>query len=401
MTTIVALSDVAEVKLGRQRSPKDHNGDQMRPYVRAANIGWSGWKLDDVKAMNFSDAEMRIYRLEPGDLLLGEASGSAAEVGKPALWEGQIPDCAFQNTLIRVRPGDAADSRYLLHYFGHCAASGKFASSSRGVGIFHLGRKALAEWPVPLPPIEEQRRIAAVLDAADALRAKRRQALAKLDTLTQAIFIDMFGDPVLNSHGWPVVHLGDVLARIDSGKSPVCHDRPAEPGEWGVLKAGAVTYCVFDDGQHKALPAGAPISQQLEVHSGDVLFSRKNTRDLVAACAYVHETRPGLLLSDLIFRLVVAEGAGVEPMFLQQLLIQPRQRSQVQRLAGGSAGSMPNISKVKLRTVTICRPPLALQEEFARRAQAVVANQRLANCSSSSLDELFLSLQQRAFRGEL
>lgn len=196
MIPTVQLDEIAEVKLGRQRSPKDHHGDQMRPYVRAANVGWSGWKLDDVKSMNFTDAEMDVYRLEPGDLLLGEASGSAAEVGKPALWQGEIENCAFQNTLIRVRPR-GADSRYLLHYFSHCASTGAFARSSRGVGIFHLGRKALAEWQVPLPPIEEQRRIAAVLDAADALRAKRRNALAKLGILTHAIFVDL-----LDQNGW-------------------------------------------------------------------------------------------------------------------------------------------------------------------------------------------------------
>lgn len=60
----------------------------MRPYVRAANVGWSGLKLDDVKEMNFTDAEMDTYRLMAGDLLLGEASGSATEVGKPAIWNG-------------------------------------------------------------------------------------------------------------------------------------------------------------------------------------------------------------------------------------------------------------------------------------------------------------------------
>ena len=204
----VQLDEIAEVKLGRQRSPKDHRGEQMRPYVRAANVGWTGWKLDDVKTMNFTDAEMETYRLQPGDLLLGEASGSATEVGKPALWQGEIEDCAFQNTLIRVRPRDA-DPRYLLHYFGHCAATGAFARAARGVGIFHLGRTALAEWRVPLPSIDQQRRIATVLDAANALRAKRRRTIAKLDALTQAVFIDMFGYPRWNPMGWNVVPLGE------------------------------------------------------------------------------------------------------------------------------------------------------------------------------------------------
>jgi len=97
----------------------------MRPYVRAANVSWSGLRLDDVKTMNFTDSEMDTYRLQPGDLLLGEASGSPREVGKPVLWRGEIADCAFQNTLIRVRP-KGPDPEYLLHYFRHQALSGKF-----------------------------------------------------------------------------------------------------------------------------------------------------------------------------------------------------------------------------------------------------------------------------------
>jgi type I restriction enzyme S subunit len=167
---VARLDSIAEVRLGRQRSPKDHDGPQMRPYMRAANVGWEGWKLDDVKYMNFTDAEMSVYRLRQGDLLLGEASGSATEVGKPAIWDDAIEDCAFQNTLIRVRPRKA-EPRYLLHYFKFLAGTGKFAARSRGVGINHLGSEALASWAVPVPPIEEQRRIAAILDKADELRA--------------------------------------------------------------------------------------------------------------------------------------------------------------------------------------------------------------------------------------
>lgn len=158
------LSDIADVRLGRQRSPKNHSGTQMRPYLRAANVDWSGLKLDDVKQMNFTDAEMDVYRLEPGDILLGEASGSPGEVGKPGIWTGQFEDCAFQNTLLRVR-SKGPDPRYLLHFFRHLARSGAFASESRGVGIHHIGRAKLAAWQVPIPPIEEQRRIVDLLEA--------------------------------------------------------------------------------------------------------------------------------------------------------------------------------------------------------------------------------------------
>ena len=97
------LADVADVRLGRQRSPKNHVGARMRPYVRAANIRWSGLDLTDVKEMNFSESESEIYELRRGDVLVAEASGSVSEVGKPAIWRDEIPGCCFQNTIIRVR----------------------------------------------------------------------------------------------------------------------------------------------------------------------------------------------------------------------------------------------------------------------------------------------------------
>lgn len=139
--TMARLTEIAEVRLGRQRSPKNHHGDQMRPYLRAANVTWNGLDLSDVNAMNFTDSEMDVYGLKPGDLVLSEASGSAGEVGKPALWSGEIPDCAFQNTLIRVRPREI-EPRYLLHYFRAQALLGRFVPESRGVGINHLGPQA-------------------------------------------------------------------------------------------------------------------------------------------------------------------------------------------------------------------------------------------------------------------
>ena len=89
------IGDVADVQLGRQRSPQHHTGEQMRPYLRSANVTWNGISLDDVNEMNFDDADFKKYRLEPGDLLLNEASGSPNEVGKPALWDGEISDCCF------------------------------------------------------------------------------------------------------------------------------------------------------------------------------------------------------------------------------------------------------------------------------------------------------------------
>ena len=154
----VPLSEIAEVRLGRQRSPKRAVGPNMRPYMRAANVTWNGISLHDVKQMDFTLAEFETYALRRGDLLLSEASGSASEVGKPAVWNEEVPDCCFQNTLIRVRAPEALVPFLHLHFYKD-ALTGEFARAARGVGIHHLGAKKLSEWQIHLPPVDEQRRI--------------------------------------------------------------------------------------------------------------------------------------------------------------------------------------------------------------------------------------------------
>ena len=183
----------------------------MRRYLRAANVGWAGLLLNDVKSMNFTDAEMDTFRLEPGDILLNEASGSPNEVGKPAIWNGELEDCAFQNTLLRVRSGPSVDPQYLLHYFRHQAATAAFARGSRGVGINHLGREALASWPVPLPSVDEQHRIAAVLDRADSLRSIRGEVIERFTDLSESIHQRMSLKSTIT------VKLGD-LCEVKGGK---------------------------------------------------------------------------------------------------------------------------------------------------------------------------------------
>ena len=189
------IGDVADVQLGRQRSPQYHTGEQMRPYLRSANVTWNGISLDDVKAMNFDDADFEKYRLEPGDLLLNEASGSPNEVGKPTLWDGEISDCCFQNTLLRLRPhGVILD--YLYWYCYASALSGRFGEAGRGVNIRHLGKQGLAQFPIPVPPRHEQamiaERIRAAVERAESLRRSLREAIARVAALRRSVLAEAF-----------------------------------------------------------------------------------------------------------------------------------------------------------------------------------------------------------------
>jgi type I restriction enzyme S subunit len=151
----VRLDAIAEVRLGRQRSPRNHTGDRMRPYLRAANVDWDTLRLDDMKEMNFTESEEATYRLDKDDILLTEASGSPAEVGKSVLYRGSPAGVCFQNTLLRVRC-HGANPEFVQKYLLAEALTGRFMPKSRGVGINHLGRARLAALEVDLPSASAQ-----------------------------------------------------------------------------------------------------------------------------------------------------------------------------------------------------------------------------------------------------
>jgi type I restriction enzyme S subunit len=190
------VSEIANVQLGRQRSPKDHNGPWMTPYLRAANITWDGFALADVNSMNFDPSERERFALKVGDILLNEASGSASEVGKSAIWRGEILDCCFQNTLLRVRTIPSLQRWILLHFLAD-AKSGRFSRSSKGVGIHHLSANTLSAHIIRIPPPEQQIRIVAEVDrrfsVLDQVESTVTASLARCGKLRQAILKRAFG----------------------------------------------------------------------------------------------------------------------------------------------------------------------------------------------------------------
>lgn len=216
------IGEVAQVQLGRQRSPQHHSGPQMRPYLRSANVTWEGICLDDVKQMNFDDADFETYKLEPGDLLLNEASGSPGEVGKPAIWNGEIEGCCFQNTLLRLRSAEV-DIRYLYWHCYASALSGRFGDAGRGVNIRHLGKGGLAQFPIPVAPRDQQVQIAAQLDQhleqTKRLERTANEVLNRVAALRQAVLSQAFSGRLVpqDPNDEPASAL---LGRIDASRRP-------------------------------------------------------------------------------------------------------------------------------------------------------------------------------------
>jgi type I restriction enzyme, S subunit len=142
---------------------------------------------------------------------------------------------------------------------------------------------------------------------------------------------------------------------IEAGISPQCPNRPSSPLEWGVLKLSSISWGEFQPDENKVLPAGFEPDPRLEVRIGDVLISRGNVPALVGRTAYVWQTRPRLILSDITLRLVPNKSL-VEPRFLNLVLGSDSCRRQIVRWATGSSLSMVTISRKTLRKVIVPQP---------------------------------------------
>lgn len=192
----LTAESVGIVQLGRQRSPKNRSKDYPTKYIRAANITEQGLDLDDVLDMDFLPHELSAYRLEKGDLVLSEASGSAAQVGKPAIWDNQIPNCCFQNTVIRHQPYCRDYAVYLLWLYRFFYVSGKFAQVAGGVGINHLSAFKFAQIALPLCSLAEQQEIVRLLEERfAAIKQQEREidlALNQAEMLRQSILKKAF-----------------------------------------------------------------------------------------------------------------------------------------------------------------------------------------------------------------
>ncbi len=207
-----STEQLGHVQLGRQRSPKNRSKDYPVKYIRAANITERGLGLEDVLDMEFSPDEQDRYRLHRGDLVLSEASGSPDQVGKPAIWQDQLPLCCFQNTVIRLRP-TIEMSLYLLTCFQSYYVNGLFARVAGGVGINHLSADKFSRVQVPVSPLSEQYRIVTEVDRRlSFVREVETQVdinLQRSERLGQSILNRAFSDKLIQSNAnaesgtWP------------------------------------------------------------------------------------------------------------------------------------------------------------------------------------------------------
>lgn len=287
-------------------------------------------------------------------------------------------------------------------------------------GRKRVGPADFASIAIPLPPLAEQQRLIAALDAAQQSAAALQQQAAQQRVVAQAIFEAALGfapavllpkrpvfiaryaqlerwshegllrakeaGPAASSSEWPVVTLGEVIADLENGWSPQCLARRPNDGEWGVLKLGAVSFGSFDARQVKALPSTLKPKPEYEIKPNDVLISRANVTRLVGATAHVENTPPRLLLCDKIFRMRFQPSSPIDAAFAALVLRLPDVRRQVEGRLTGTSPTMKNISKPALLDLQFPLPPLATQRALVEALQA--AHQQADALSAQAAQQL-------------
>lgn len=254
---------------------------------------------------------------------------------------------------------------------------------------------------VPFPDINSQIKIADILDRVEGLIVTRQESINQLNTLFQSTFIQIFGDPVDNDKRWNVELCNKIIPKIVAGTSYGGDEKEnLDPNELGVLKISAVTQGVFNSNEFKVVKKSEIKKQLIFVKKGNLLFSRANTRELVAACAIVDQDYGNLFLPDKLWRLDINQKL-VTSQFVNHLLKNEKYRSTVTGLASGGHKSMLNISMKKFHGLTMISPPLPLQHEFSAIVDKLDKLRSKYKKNLNDLEKLYGAISQKAFKGEL
>jgi type I restriction enzyme S subunit len=366
------------------------------PVLRAGNITDNGLVFDDlvfVPAERISTQQ----RVRRDDVVVAASSGSLDVVGKaaPALADFEGGFGAFCKVL---RPTAKVHPRYFAHFFKTQDYRRRVSALAAGANINNLRNEHLDEMQIPVPSLTEQQKIAEVLDRGEALRAKRRAAIAQLDTLTQSIFFSLFGDPESNSNSYPLRALADSI-QLKGGFAFKSADYVSD----GIplIRIGEVNRGRVTPGCACFLPRGYTTSHsRFVIRPGDMLMSLTGTtgKDDYGNVIILDSTFDQYLLNQRV-ALLQPDSKLLDKHYLFYLLRQPKIKS---KLTAKSRGiRQANISNGDVLELRVPLPPLFVQHEFACGIATVEKLKAAHSASLTELDNLFCVLQHRAFRGEL
>jgi len=286
-----------------------------------------------------------------------------------------------------------SDIRYLYHYL----LSRGFSDVISGSAQPQITRQGLEKVTIPLPPLAEQRRIAAILDKADAIRRKRQKAIALTDTLLKSVFLDMFGDPVTNPMGWEVKQISKIAELINGDRSS---NYPSGPDlvETGILflntknisknKVNFDTLTFITEEKFEQLTRG-------KAEQGDLIITLRGS---LASCCIFEGPYPRAFINAQMM-IIRPDLVKIEAGYLHSILTFPSMNVYLKSIGSGSA--IPQLTAKQIGNVLVPLPPLSLRKKYSKIKGLILNNSRENKAALKGSRALAASLTQRAFRGEL
>jgi type I restriction enzyme S subunit len=329
--------------------------------------------------------------LKEGDILISSANswnlvGKCSWVPKlqwPASFGGFV-------SVLRANQGKV-EPRFLYYWFSSTRTQALLRSfGQKTTNISNLNIERCLNMRLPLPPLPEQRRIAAILDKADALRTKRREALAHLDELTQSIFIEMFGDPARNTKNLPLISLGD-LGMWQSGGTPPRNQDEYFLGSISWFSSGELEGIYVSESKERITAAALSETSAKRVPQGALMLGMYDTAALKASIAAVDCS------CNQAIAFATLSQSKVETIYVYQAITIGREY--FRRLQRGVR--QKNLNLDMIRQIRIPFPTLEAQKDFVKKATQLKSSTEVQNRSFLEFDNLFTAFQHRAFRGQL
>jgi type I restriction enzyme S subunit len=360
------------------------------------NVHIGRFKPDDLAFIDETQAaKLNNVVLEKDDVLLNI---TGASVARCCLLDNSILPARVNQHVCILRPERSRlNCQYLMRFLTSEQTQQKLLNiAGAGATREAITKSEIEKFSIPLPPLAEQKRIAAILDAADALRAKRREALAQLDALLQSTFLTLFGDPVSNPMGWEAVCLRSV-ADLENGDRSSNYPSGPDVLDSGVLflstKNISDNQLVFNNCQFISEKKFKSLSRG-KLRRNDLVITLRGT---LGSCAIFDcEFETGFINAQI---LILHPSEQIISTYLHALIITERMKRHFEELSTGVA--VKQLTGKQIGDLSIPLPPLSLQQKFAAIVESVERQKTTQRAHLAELDALFAALQHRAFRGEL
>ena len=385
MTEIVRLGDLCHTTSGGtpSRSRPEFFGGEI-PWVKSGNLN-DGlvYEIDEsISAEGLASSSAKIF--PAGTLLIamyGATVGRLGILGREA---------ATNQAVCGIQPNKDIDRDFLFHCLLHKRK--ELIGKSVGGAQPNISQAIIRDTLVPLPPLDEQRRIVGLLDRAAEIRRRAHAARAKARAIIPALFLDTFGDPATNPKGWPVATVGDVLDSASYGTSQKASDAG---GGLPVIRMGNVTMNgQLDTTDLKYMELTEAEREKAELLEGDLLFNRTNSKELVGKTG-LWDGRFDAVAASYFIRLRVNR-ERIVPAYLWAFFNTSHMKRVLFQTARGAIGQA-NINAKELRAFPVATPSLPLQTAFAEQASRIDSLARHLDAAAAKAEAMAAGLSAEVF----